>query len=495
MAPPPSVIRPGTVVGAIGWFEHAVQLAHGQPPTSDRQAPTASAVPRADMRASNEISVALLRLFQDWNHRASGVFPANVAHAVYSLTGAAEDAARRLESATREQLGRSSGDTAPALTSGWLPVWINGVRSAWEPFEIIVGERPLKGSTLESASTGHWDTVEGLSMYLPGIAELIVAYQVIAGKSLSGRDLSVSERIFAAVATVIPFAVGPAIRGVSTAASITRRSVLVAMANRGFFRTMTVTARGMLSLRMAIGLRLLTEAELQQLLAILRSTARMTVQETNHLNYCLARIDTASVIGQWIVHADREFGAGARGFRTLSGAKPNTTEAKAMQRLADVSGKRVVAIPEIPPENYPGVRQRPGVTYPDALWGEELAEFKEVRGGSAVDQILYIGKKSKQAGTAVVEFAADSNLRAADILPHLEALWANPDHTFLKQIVFLLDDGMKVVVRPGPYIAAFTQGIARLGYPTRNAYVSVVHIVTSAADGETPIGPPDDSKR
>ena len=101
--------------------------------------------------------------------------------------------------------------------------------------------------------------------------------------------------------------------------------------------------------------------------------------------------------------------------------------------------------PRALPEQYPGGRQAGGPTHPDVLWGEELAELKDVRGGSAIDQISYIGNKSKQANTAVVTFADTLWLTPADLLPHMEGLWANPDFAFLKQVVFLTDKGVQVM--------------------------------------------------
>ena len=171
-----------------------------------------------------------------------------------------------------------------------------------------------------------------------------MAYEIIVGKSLlSGRQLSAEERIWAAVAAVIPIVVSAAIRGAVTAVTITRRAVLLALANRGFFRVLTTSSRGALTLRMTIGLRLLPEKDFQQLLLILRSSARMTVQEANHLNYCLARMDTSSVLAQWMAHADRELRGATQGFHSLSGAE-HSEEVAAMRQLADKSGKRVVAL-------------------------------------------------------------------------------------------------------------------------------------------------------
>jgi hypothetical protein len=195
-------------------------------------------------------------------------------------------------------------------------------------------------------------------------------------------------------------------------------------------------------------------------------------------------MDSSSVLGQWIAHSDRELKGAVTGFHALKGAKPNQTEAEAMKRLADASGKRVVALPEIPPESYPGGPQPPGPTHPDSLWGEELCEFKEIRGGSAFAQVKYIGAKSRQANTAVVTFAQDSRLATADILPQMERLWAHPDYVYLKQIVFLTDKGMQVVARPAPYILTFTQGVARVPYPTARVYNSVVDSVQAEQDGE-----------
>jgi len=484
------VIRAGTVDAAIAAFEHAAALAHGQAPADDRRTPPPKTIPRADMRAANRIADVLLEQFQEWHRRGQGAFPSNVAHPVHALIGSAEDAARRLESQTRAESSPPSDATVPALLTGWLTVWVNNVNAAREPFEIAAGERPLAGSTIALAAEGHAESVEGLLVLMPGLGELVMAYEVVRGKSLlSGRQLSAEERIWTAVAAVIPFVVGRAIRGVVRAATVTRRAVLVALASRGFFRALTTSRRGTLTLRLTIGLRLLPERDFQQLLVILKGTARMTVQESNHLNYCLARIDTVSILAQWLAHAERELGAVTRGFHSLRGAQHTDTERAAFKLLADKSGKRVVALPEILPEQYPGGRQLPGVKHPDVVWGEELADFKEVKGGSAADQIKYIGKKSTQANTAVVTFADTSRLTPADILPHMERLWANPDFAYLKQVVFLTDKGMQVVDRPTPYVLAFTQGVARVPYPAAKVAIPIVRAVQSEPEGD-PVGDP-----
>ena len=109
----------------------------------DRRTPPPKTVPRADMRAANRIADALHWQFQDWHRRGQSLFPANVGHAVQALIGSAEDAAKRLESQTRAEYSPPGDTTVPALTTGWLTIWVDDVNAAREPFEIIVGERPL----------------------------------------------------------------------------------------------------------------------------------------------------------------------------------------------------------------------------------------------------------------------------------------------------------------------------------------------------------------
>ena len=197
------MIQAGTAAASIAAFEHAVQLAHGQALADDRRTGPPRTVSSADMRAANRIADALLRQFQDWRRRAPSF--ANVGPAVHALIGAAEDAARRLESETRAQYSPGGPATVPAVLTGWLPVWVNNVNAAREVFEIAAGERPLAGSTIALAAEGHLETVESLLVLIPGLGELVIAYEVIRGESLlSGPQLSADERIWAAVAVVIP---------------------------------------------------------------------------------------------------------------------------------------------------------------------------------------------------------------------------------------------------------------------------------------------------
>ena len=292
-------VTAGRVAAVIATFEHALALARGTHRATDKEQPT---VPRADMAAAHALTKAVYATVRDWRSRAETVrWPFFERVRMLGLIDAAASAARNAEIQMRLALqsGPPGTDPVRSLRGGWPPVWLTWLAAAQQPFEIIVGERPLEGSDIDLM--GETDA-HGILLAIPVLGPLVLAFEASSGHSVTNwRRLTTTERTLSVVMIFLPLIVAAAVRGTVRAAVITRRAVLVALAQRGVFATMRGPGRTALALRLAIGLRILPETEFQELLQLLRGTGTSRVTpaaQLTRLNYLLTRIDYLSRAAQ-----------------------------------------------------------------------------------------------------------------------------------------------------------------------------------------------------
>jgi hypothetical protein len=348
--------------------------------------------------------------------------------------------------------------------------------AAQQPFEIIVGERPLEGSDIDLMDEPD---VHGLLLAIPVLSELVLAFEAVSGHSVTNwRRLSTMERAVSVVLIFLPLIVAAAVRGTVRAAVITRRAVLVALAQRGVFAAMRGPGRKVLALRLAVGLRILPETEFQELLQLLRGTGTLRVTpaaQMTRLNYLLTRIDYLSRSAQWLRHAES---AGlTAGYGKLAGATPSAGEELAGRRLAAVTDSPVVALPEVLPEYYPGRGHVEGAKFPDLLWGKKLCDIKEVNSTQLKDAFKFTAPKAKQANTVVVTFAKRSGLGPADWAAHSDEFWALPETIGLDEVVLIGETEVRVLTRPEPYHVGAAYGVTRAATPDRQRMVEVTRQV------------------
>ncbi|MFD7462077.1 MULTISPECIES: pre-toxin TG domain-containing protein [unclassified Streptomyces] len=487
MTTPPAVASPvaGDVSRTLAYFEHAVGLARGTREIRDRARPT---VPYADMVAAHEIAVEVRQRVRAWHARASMTrWPAFVAFGAQGLVDAAASAASRFEVETRllAERGREGGEV-PSARGGWPPVWVRSMNAAREPLEIIAGERAAADGDLAIASELTYEEIHDHLLFVPVVGEVVLALDVISGRNvISWRRLSATERALAALGIVLAPVLAAGARVALRATVITRRAVLLALAERGVFAQMPAAARRGVSLQMAIGLRILPEADFAQLLTVLRRVGPMTKKEYDFVNFVLARVTYRSRHAMWLSIARKRIGRLRKGtfYPQLSTAhEPH--ELAAMQRLADASGETVVALPTVLPEHF-GLPRPPEiktVTYPDAVWGDELCELIRVEGKTAENALKKLGDKGLQANTVVVTVREGVSFTLADVEKEIPRLWGKPERAYLDRVVLLSDTTYKVITRPDRYLVPLVHSLTRGTVPHGEQLADIADAVFAEPD-------------
>src|SRR5882672_4909368 len=167
----------GLVADTIADFEHAVALARG---TADPRSPEAATVPRTDMTAAAAIAREVRLLVVEWRGGIDSVrWPAVMMESVRYILAGAVDAARGLESATRDILAASPPNTAHvrSVAGGWPPIWARQLGDAFETLDIIVGERPLAGSAIAAAAETTESAQDALLTLIPIVGEVVLAFE------------------------------------------------------------------------------------------------------------------------------------------------------------------------------------------------------------------------------------------------------------------------------------------------------------------------------
>lgn len=349
---------------------------------------------------------------------------------------------------------------------------------ARELLEIAVGERPMEGSDIAIAGE---ESAHGILLGMPVLGELVAVFEAVTGHTITTwRKLSVTERVFSAVGVLAPLLLGAAVKGVPRAVVITRRAVLTALAARGVLGLFTKGQSRLFALRIVIGLRLLSEEDFREFLRILRSSGSLKSAphaDVVHFTYCLTRCDYLARQAQWLAHAEAE--GRTAGYGVLKGATPSGVEQQIGDRLAKATGKPVTMLPEILPEAYPNGKRVQGVTHPDALWGDDLCDFREVRGGTAENAVKYTAAKARQANTVVVMLNPMSKITPADYLAHLDNLWADPTALAIEQVVLVGDTEAQILERPGPYWVPLARSVARATAPDLRRLVDTARKVAA----------------
>ncbi|MFJ6568123.1 hypothetical protein ACIQNU_11905 [Streptomyces sp. NPDC091292] len=485
------LVTAGRVAAVVATFEHALTLARGTRKVTDKEQPT---VPRADMAAAHAFTKAVYAAVRDWRSRAETVrWPFFERVRMLGLIDAAASAARNAEIQMRLvlQSGPPGTDPVRSLYGGWPPVWLTWLAAAQLPFEIIVGERPLEGSAIDLAGDAE---AHGVLLAIPVLGPLVLAFEAASGHSVTNwRRLTGLEVTLSVVMIFLPLIVGASVRGAARAAVITRRAVLVVLAQRGVFAAMRGPARTVLALRLAIGLRILSETEFQELLQLLRGTgtARVTPPaQLTRLTYLLTRIDYLSRAAQWLRHAEA---AGlTTGYGKLPGATPSAVEELAGRRLAAVTDSPVVALPTELPEYYPGHQHVEGAKFPDLLWGrKKLCDIKEVNSTKLDDAFTFTAPKAQQANTVVVVFAKKSGLTPADWAARGADFWAKPETIGLDEVVLIGETEVRVLTRPEPYYVRAAYGVVRAAAPDpRRMAETARQVLTEPEDAPAEPAPP-----
>lgn len=358
------------VMGIVGhtleFFEHAVTLARGAPGLRSKAQPT---VPYADMAAAHDMALGVLENVRTWHQRAALTrWPTFTAFNAQMLVDAAASAARGFELETRLRLDKASpGPAVRSVDDGRTSVWVGAMNVAREPLEIIAGERPAADGLLSIASELTYQEIHDKLLFVPALGEVILALELVTGRSvLTWQRLSATERVLAGLGIVLAPVLGAAARAAARVPAITRRTVLLALAERGLFAQMPTAARRGVSLQMAIGLRILPEEVFQKLLGIVRRhrgvVATLTEAESLFVNRCLARVQYRSRQALWLGILKKRFGKLPAGFEETIAVEARVKfeqhESAAMKRLAELSGERVVPLPKVLPE-YHGLRIPP----------------------------------------------------------------------------------------------------------------------------------------
>jgi hypothetical protein len=334
--------------------------------------------------------------------------------------------------------------------------------------EIIVGERPLEGSSFQ---IGGEVAAETLLTWTPVIGEGVLIYEAIAGRTVAGnRKLSNSERVAAGFGAVLPYIVAYSVKVVATAVgrvlTITRRAVLAALEYNRVYSILETAQRLARAAEIGIGLRVLTESEFQEFRTLLRAIvarSSLNTRQLARLNYFFLRMQDTARLAQWLRIIDQELGSNFAGLQRLKGVKLRLPEEQALTLLAGKSAKSVVALPEVVPIDYPGRSQIPGASHPDGVWDGELFDLMVSKGASIGSAVGEIGKKQAQASTVVVALLENAKFASSDIEAALPRVWGSPYAAGVSRVVILDAAGVAVHMRPDGLTAPAMAGLLRLG--------------------------------
>lgn len=497
-------VRWGLVAEALSGYRHAVLLArgidaagqaqldqeHDPDKVRKRESPT---VAREDMEAAHAIAVEVRALFVEWNNRYSTVpWPGLLEFGIRAAMNSASSATRQLVDETRQILDGSppGAGQVRSLLGAWPLIWIQWVDAAYEPLQIVEGELPLSETAIGQVGDVLNDITDFVLTMIPVVGEFVLSYEAVYGFQFAGgRKLSTLEQVLAVVGLVLPAVLGALVKE-APKAEIAFRNFRV-----NLVRLMPKTAAAQLdrfTADMIIGLRALPKEAFEKFLGILRIPGKLTPKQANSLNFFLSRIDYASRLAQWLEIIERRVGKGLQGVHILmrpvkAALKPQ--EIPMMEKLAKLSGKPVVNIPEMHPGGYeqmlgelvtdPGAKmpQVQGVKYADTVWGDEFAELYQVEVGEKADNVRKtLADKGKQASTLVITNGPKSTLDLVALID--KRFWSWPEGQYINKVVVLLDQSLQILERPARYITMDPQTYAVTRLLTGNP----VHLLTTVGE-------------
>ncbi|MFF8731397.1 pre-toxin TG domain-containing protein [Streptomyces sp. NPDC015171] len=475
-------VRWGLVAEALTSYKHAVMLARGitaaeqaeidrSPNRTERLRERESrTVPREDMEAAHLIATEVRSLFTEWQSRYSTVpWPGHREFAVRTTMNAASDATRHLADETRRILDGSppGAGQVRSLRGAWPLVWLQWLYTAFEPLQVIEGELPLPEAAIGRPDEVLHDFAEFVLSAVPVVGEFVLSYEAVIGRQLvGGRKLSKPEQLLAFLGLVIPPVLGALVKQVPRVGGIVLRNFRVNLARR---IPGSVAARlDRFTVDMVIALRSFPKESFEKFLGIIRIAGKLTPEQQTSLNFYVSRLNCASRLAQWLRIIERDLGAGFSDVRALK-RPPNVVvlphERAMMEDLSRLSGKRVVSLPELHPQDYDGfvrnlatdpaakMPQVKGVKYSDTVWGDEFAELYRVERAKSEKNILRAIReagKGKQASTLVVTRAPNVSLDLPTVFG--DRFWGNPQFQWIDKIVILQDGTIKVIARPVRYI-------------------------------------------
>ncbi|GAA3149022.1 hypothetical protein GCM10010521_40500 [Streptomyces rameus] len=474
-------IRWGLVAAVLTAYKHAVMLARGitaaEQAEIDRSPNRAAllreretrTVPREDMEAAHLIAVEVRALFVEWQSRYSTVrWPGHREFAVRTTMNAASDATRHLEDQTRQILDGSppGAGQVRSLRGAWPLVWLQWLYSAFEPLKVVEGELPLAESAIGRPDEVLHDFAEFVLSMMPVVGEFVLGHEVVMKRQLvGGRELSDPERLMALLGLVIPPVLGALVKQVPRV-GIALRGFRVNAARR--IPGSVASSLDRFTVDMVVALRSFPKDSFEKFLRMLRVVGKLGPEEETAFNFYVSRLNLSSRLAQWLRIIERDLGKGFTDVRALK-RPPNVVvaphERAMMDELSKLSGKRVVSVPEMHPQDYDAfvrelaknpeakMPQGKGIKYADTVWGDEFAELYRVERTKKAKNVLRnindVGK-GKQASTLVV--AKTPNI-TFDLVPVFgEQFWPNPRFQWIDKVVILQDGGMKILERPVRYI-------------------------------------------
>lgn len=468
----------GLIMFLVATFEHAVALARGVEDTRTPEKPT---VPATDMVRAHTYAAALNEILQELLNQFDMIRWSVNSTGVRMVVGAAASAASRLELETRRLLPVSPTRTeVRSLGGGWPAQWVVAIRAAQQPLEVIDGERP---ATPFQALDPIVETI--LAVY-PFIGEGVLIFEAISGREIvTGRNLSVAERVVAGFAVILPYIVGYILKGARLAAAltVTRRSVTLALQDLRVYSLLGTGQRIPKAVEIAVGLRVLSEESFKDFVKLLADARTLALDSSRaaRLNYYFVRLQDTARVAQWLKIIESELGSNIGGLRQLRGVTYKPGEQKALALLAQYSGDSVVALPERLPTEYPvATRYSPQtypyskVTYPDAVWRGDTLELKTLKTTDIDSALKEIRSGQNQSSTVMVSLLENSKLTRADIEAALPRLWANSKLVSLSKVVIIDGVGMAVHARPDAFTVPFMAGLLRIGSGDPKRLVRIV---------------------
>lgn len=476
---PKPEVRWGLVADVLTGYEHAVLLARGidaeEQAQLDRQHDAGKVreresrtVAREDMEAAHEIAVEVRALFVEWQNRYFSVpWPGFLEFGIRTTMNSASDATKHLVAETRQILDGSPPGAAQvrSLLGAWPLIWVQWVNAAYNPLQIIEGELALSETAIGQVGELLDDITEFVLSMVPVAGEFILGFEAVHGFSptRSHRPLSTLERVLAVVGLVLPPVLGALVKEIPRV-GIALREFRVNLARK--IPNSTAAQLDRFTADMVIGLRSLPKDSFNNFLEILRVVGGLSPKQAVKLSFFLSRIDYASRLAQWLQIIEKRVGKGLQGVHVLmrpAKAVLKDQEPAMMEKLSRLTGKPVVAIPEMHPRDYEPMLEKlaadpttkmpqvDGVKYADTVWGDEFAELYQVEVGKDWDNVREaIAKKGKQASTLVVTNGPKSSIDLASVINH--RFWSWPKAQYYNRVIILLDNSVQIFERPARYI-------------------------------------------
>jgi hypothetical protein len=488
----------GLSLMAIGMFEHAVSLARGRENIRERDergdlttTTARGTVPIEDMRAAHAIATEVNEFLQHLVarfDRTNSNLP--VVHRVVArdALGRAADGARMLVSDTRARLSSAgTSDEAHVVEGGLIIRYVTDVVAARQVMELVTGERKLADSIFAGVDDQFQEGVETILLFVPYLGEGMLIYEAAAGESLiTGKKRSQNERVIAGIAVLLPHVLGAVFKKaapiIGRAATITRRSVRIALEYKRVYGLLNAATRTKHAISIAIGMRRLPPKRFEEFLVLLGKVSReeaLTFEEMKRVTYFFVRMSEDANTALWLRIAEKELGANISGFKKLGGARFTPEEERLLSDFAKhPKGGPVIGLPEIQPVDFPGTRKFAagvkGVRYPDAIHNGELMDaviIETEKGGGIVSRIT---DKASQAPTVLVGFSGKTTTSTVDVAAVVHRVFGNPNIPAVERVIIF--DGLTVSVhtRSAEFIAPFMAGLAGISRTTAPRLMDVL---------------------